>query len=344
MKQRISSRSIAKGLAVLIAAMLLGWLVVGPSHGQGAARVKIGWNYHMGNAPAVVADEGGLFRKHGLDAEVKVFPSGPVLSQALATKEIDIAYVGFAPAYGWLDRDLPTVAVAQSSYGLASILVRKDSGISSLADLRGKTVAGSRKGSGNDVLLRAFLLRELAKLDPDKDVQLVALPAETQVTPLMERKVDAVMALEPFATAALATDTVKALVNTVDVASRHPWYLVVARADFLKQNRETVVRVVRAHVEAVKLLNTSPNEGADVIARAFKLTPVTGANGRVTQPAEIVRQARERVGFDYEVTEKEMAFFERQIGWAKSLGFVKGAHKAGDLFDPTVLRDALSGK
>jgi ABC-type nitrate/sulfonate/bicarbonate transport system substrate-binding protein len=164
------------------------------------------------------------------------------------------------------------------------------------------------------------------------------------VTPLFERKVDAVMSLEPWTTAALATETVKSIVNSVDAAPRHPWYLVVARADFLKQQREAVVRTVRAHVEAVKLLNTGPGESADIIARAFKLTAVTGASGKVTSPAEIVRQARERVGFDYEVTDREMEFFERQVAWAKSLGYTKGTHKAGEMFDSTVMRDALSGR
>ena len=309
---------------------------------QGLAKVRVGWNYHMGNSPALIASERGLFKKHGVDVELKPYASGPALTQAMATKEVDIAYVGFAPALGWLDRDIKTVAVAKSSWGLASVLVRTDGGINGLADLKGKTIAGSRKGSGNDILLRAFLLKELGKLDPDRDTQIVALSAEDNASVLKEKKVDAAMTVEPFTSALLAAEDVKAIVHTSEAAPKHPWYLVVTRGDFLDTQRDAVVRVVRAHVEAVKLLNSGPNEGAETIAKAFKLSPVKGTvSDKTVTPAEQVRQARQRVGFDHAVTDKDMEFFDRQVAWARSLGAIKGPHKAVELFDQSVLRDAL---
>jgi NitT/TauT family transport system substrate-binding protein len=294
----------------------------------------------MGNAPAPFAAERGLFKKQGLDVDVKGFASGPALTQALAAKELDIAYVGFVPAYQWLDRGISTVAIAQSSYGLGSIVVRKDSSINSLADLKGKTIASSRKASGNDSLLRGFLLREVAKLEPDRDVQIVGMGEEAKVDALLDKKVDAALTVEPITTKLLATDQARVLVNTVDAAPKHPWYLVVARADWLKANREQAVKFVRGHVEAVKQL--SAGEGGDVIVKMFKMDAVKG-NGRVTAPADVVRGARDRVGFDYELSEKEMAFFERQVEWARSLGFSKGTHRPAEIFDLSVLREALKG-
>jgi len=321
-----------------LVALTLGLVAAAAVSAQAQApKVRVGWNYNMGNAPAPFAAERGLFRKQNIDADVKHFASGPALTQALAAKQVDIAYVGFTPAYQWLERDIPTVAIAQSSFGLGSIVVRKDSGINSLADLRGKTVASSRKGSGNDTLLRGFLLRELGKLEPDRDVQIVGMGEETKGAALLEKKVDAALTVEPFTTELLATDQVKVLVNSVDAAPRHPWYLVVARVDWLKEHRDLAVRFVRAHVEAVKLLNAG--EGNDVVARMFKLAP-----GRNVSPVDIVKSARERVGFDYELTEREMEFFDRQIGWARSLGVSKGTHKVSEMFDVSVLRDAMSVK
>ncbi len=313
-----------------------------PALAQGLPKVRVGWNYHMGNAPALVAAERGLFKKHGLDVELKPYASGPALTQAMATKEIDVAYVGFAPALGWLDRDIKTVAVAKSSWGLGSVLVRTDGGINGLADLKGKIIAGSRKGSGNDILLRAFLLKELGKLDPDRDAQIVALSAEDNASVLAARKVDAAMTVEPFTSALLAAEDVKAIVHTSEAAPKHPWYLVVTRGDVLDAQRDAVVRLVRAHVEAVKLLNAGPNEGAEIIARAFKLSAVKGTvSGKTVSPVEQVRQARQRVGFDHAVTDKDLEFFDRQVAWARSLGAIKGAHRAVELFDASVLRDAL---
>src|SRR5262245_29693588 len=190
-----------------IAAMAVAALALCAAASISAAepKVRIGWNINLGNAPAQIAAERGLFSKHGLDADVRSFGSGPVLTQAMAVKQLDVAYVGFGPAYNWLEKDLKTVAIAQSSWGLGSIVVRSDSSIKSLADLKGKTMVGSRKGSGNDAVLRMLLLRQVAKLEADRDVQIVGMGEETKGETLLEKKVDAAFLVEPFTSQVLAT-------------------------------------------------------------------------------------------------------------------------------------------
>src|SRR5215510_11754558 len=125
-------------MAALVGGLLVSGLLVTQSDGQATKKVKVGWNYHMGNSPAVVAEEKGLFKKYGLDAEVKSFASGPAVSRGLSTKELDIAYVGFLPTYhDMLRGGLSVAVIAKSSFGLGSILVRKDSGINAIKDLKG---------------------------------------------------------------------------------------------------------------------------------------------------------------------------------------------------------------
>jgi NitT/TauT family transport system substrate-binding protein len=332
---RMRKIAVAAAVAALVAAVPA--LV---AHAE--QKVRIGWNINLGNAPAQIAAERGLFSKHGVDAEVRSFGSGPVLTQAMATKEIDIAYVGFAPAYNWLEKDLKTVALVQSSYGLGSLVVRSDSHINSIAELKGKTIVGSRKGSGNDAILRMLLLREVGKLDPDHDVQIVGMGEQAKGATLLEKKVDAAFLVEPFTSQVLATGQAKILANTVDLAPKHPWYLVVARAEWVKENRGLAAKVIRAHVDAVKLLNAG--EATDALVRIFKITPVTAADGKVVSPAEIIKMAKERVGFDYDLKDQEMQFFERQVVWSRTLGFSKGLYKAQDLFDLTLLRDVLAAR
>src|SRR5262245_48438017 len=322
-------------MATLFAGLLASTLLVSQSDSQTAKSVKIGWNYHMGNSPAAVAEEKGLFKKHGIDAEVKSFASGPVVSRGLQTKELDIAYVGFLPTFHDLARGLHVTVIAKSSYGLGSILVRKDSGINTLKDLKGKKVAGSRKNSGNDVILRGFLLKELAGLDPESDVQMVYMGEENKGPVVMNRQVDGAMTVEPFTSQYLLGGETKVIVNTVDAAPRHPWYVVVVRNDFLQENRDVVVRALRAHVDAVKCLTTSQGEANDLIGRALTQDGVT---------VEVARAARERVGFDYAITDKDMEFFEREVAWSRSLGIAKAGQKAAELFDLSLLKDAAGTK
>src|SRR5262245_14394528 len=200
-------RGMSRSACGVFAALVLA-VAASTSIAQTEPKVRIGWNINLGNAPAPIAAEQGIFGKHGIDADVRSYGSGPVLTQAMATKQIDIAYVGFAPAYNWLEKDLKTVALVQSSYGLGSIVGRTDSGIKDPAELRGKTIAGSRKGSGNDAILRVLLLRELARLEPERDVQIVGMGEETKGATLLDKKVDAAFLVEPFTSEVLATGQV----------------------------------------------------------------------------------------------------------------------------------------
>jgi hypothetical protein len=102
------------------------------------------------------------------------------------------------------------------------------------------------------------------------------------------------------------------------------------------------MKVVRAHVETVKLLNEGG--ATDSLVRIFKIAPVTGVDGKVVAPSEIVRMARERVGFDYQLSAKEMEFFERQVAWSRELGFSTGKYKAQELFDLSILRQVLAAR
>jgi TRAP transporter TAXI family solute receptor len=74
----------------------------------------------------------------------------------------------------------PIRALARIYSNYTHVIVRTDAGVSSLADLRGRTVSTGSPGSGTEVI--ALRLLRAAGLDPDRDVrrQRLALPETTQ--------------------------------------------------------------------------------------------------------------------------------------------------------------------
>ncbi|MEB7448197.1 ABC transporter substrate-binding protein [Arthrobacter koreensis] len=95
---------------------------------------------------------------------------------------------------------VPVTAIASNGYISAGskgsgVLVRPDSGISSVADLAGKTIGVQGVRSGSD--LAVLLAAEDAGIDPDSLVQ-VALPFPAMLAALESGQVDAVMAVDPF--------------------------------------------------------------------------------------------------------------------------------------------------
>lgn len=83
-----------------------------------------------------------------LNVELKSFGDGPVISQALAAHELDAAYIGATPVFQWFSRGLKGQIIAKVNSGQAALIVPAKSGISTLADLKGKRIAGVKKAAG----------------------------------------------------------------------------------------------------------------------------------------------------------------------------------------------------
>src|ERR1043165_9972955 len=132
-----------------VSVLLLG-SPVRPAAAQEAAR-KILVAYSglvTGNAALWVAEDLGLFKKHGLDVNAVFTGSGSVTSQALIAGETKLAANSVGPIAGAAGGGADVVIVA----GLVQILPYQlwvQSQIRQPADLKGKRVAVSTFGSGS---------------------------------------------------------------------------------------------------------------------------------------------------------------------------------------------------
>jgi NitT/TauT family transport system substrate-binding protein len=265
-----------------------------------------------------------------------------VLNQALAAGELDMAYVGTPPVYHWFSRGLESRILAKVNYGQAAVVARKDAGINQVADLKGKKLAGVRKGSGMDVLVRGYVLGEKARLDADKDVQIIAMPSGNMPSSVEEKVVDAAFMWEPFTSQSLARGNTKIVLDMNQTEPGHPWYVVMALPDTLKNRKADVLKALRAHKKAVDYLNSSPTAGNDIIAAAFKLQAIKDGAGKEHSPAMIVADARKRLGWQYELTGQDLAFIQRLMNYSLDLGFIKKEMKPTDLVDLSYMQEALS--
>lgn len=307
-----------------------------------AEKVRIGWVYAMANAPVVIAEQKGFFEKEGVEVEARSFTSGPILHQALAAGQLDMAYIGAPPVYHWYSRGLKSQILAKVNYGQAAVIVRKDSGINSLKDLRGKKIAGVKKGSGMDVLLRGYVLGEAAKLVPDKDVRVVPMPPGNMGPSVENGVVDAAFIWEPFTSQYELRGDVKVIFNMNEAVPNYPWYVVMAPPEVLEKKRDAITRVLRAHKRAVEFLGSAPDAGNDIIASAFKLNKVEGPDGKVFSGSDVVAQARTRLGWEWQITSADNDFIQRLMSYSYNLRFTKMELNPSQLVDISVLRDATT--
>lgn len=317
----------------ILAVVTLG--LVGLVGSAGAAeKIRIGWVYAMANAPVIVAEQKGFFKDEGLEVEILSFGDGPVVQQALAAGELDMAYIGAPPVYQWFSNGLDSRILAKVNYGQASVLVSKDSGINTMADLKGKKLAGVKKGSGMDVLLRGYVLSESSKLTPDKDVQIIPMESANMGPSLESKVVDAAFIWEPFTSQYELRGDSKVIFDMNKAIPNYPWYVIMAMPDALKNKRSAVEKVLKAHKRAVEFLNSAPDAGNDIIAKTFKLEEVKDSHtGKVTSASAIVAQARTRLGWEWNLTANDVDFIQNLMNYSYQLGYMKKQLKTTDIID-----------
>lgn len=302
--------------------------------------LRIGYVFAMANAPALIADKEGFYKQEGLDVDLKALGDGPVIQQALAAGELDVAYVGTPPVYQWYSRGLKSTILAKVNYGQAAVLVGDHSPVRQLQDLKGKKLAGVKKGSGMDVLLRGYVLKEKAGLDPDHDLNIIDMPPGNMNAALDRGIVDAAFTWEPFVSQAVLRGSARVLLDVNQALPQYPWYVVIALPKTLQERPDDVVKLLRAHRKAVAFLNEHPAEANRIIADAFRLEPVQGPDGKTISPEAIVAQARTRLGWSAELGPADIQFIQRLMNDSKALGFMDTAMTPAQLVDTSYLEKA----
>lgn len=247
-----------KFLAVLLITVLLGTFLVGcgkepaSNSPQESAEekpevVKLRVAYHPNLssliAPAVGTEQ-GYFDEEGLDIEWIKFTSGPPEIAAMVSGDIQFGYIGHGAHTLCIEGEADVISLSHLGNS-EEIIVRKNSGISKIEDLKGKTVA-TQLGTSGEVILDLALQK--AGVDR-KDVKVVNMDMSGAVSAFIAGQVDAIACWGPYSTNIRdnVTDELFTLTCTADYLDQitfpASW---LATPDYIEKNREVVVRFVRA--------------------------------------------------------------------------------------------------
>jgi sulfonate transport system substrate-binding protein len=192
----------------------------------------------------------GTLEKHLAQNHVEVqwteFPAGPQLLEGLNVGSIDFGTVGEAPPIFAQAAGADIVYVGyepQASAGEA-LIVRKDSPIKNLSDLRGKNIA-LNKGSNVHYLLVKLLERAGLKYEDIEPIYLA--PADARAA--FERgSVDAWVIWEPFLAAAQNQTGARILSDGQGLVSNHQFFLA---SRSYAQKQPEVVSIIMSELAAV---------------------------------------------------------------------------------------------
>ncbi|MFT4265730.1 MAG: aliphatic sulfonate ABC transporter substrate-binding protein, partial [Xenophilus sp.] len=249
--------------------------------GSGAATVRIGYQ-KSSTLVAVLKLQGTLeraFAPLGLTPGWHEFTSGLPLLEALNLDNVDLSadvadtVPVFAQAAG---AQLTFVAQEAPSPSAQAILVRADSPLRAVADLKGRRV-GFAKAAGVHYLLIAALTKAGLSLQDVEPAYLT--PADGRAA--FERgAIDAWVVWDPFLAAAQRQSGARVLADGTGLASYQRYYLASTR---FARARPQVLGVLYAELEkAGRWVKTHPKEAAALLAPFWGLDAavVEQANGR----------------------------------------------------------------
>jgi len=285
--------------------------------------VAIGVRTANDHSPFYIADKLGYYADEGVEAEVRLVPSNTEIVEAIQRGDLQIGAAPVTTAIAAIAGGAEIKIVAMTGRGSDGLLVRSDSGINGIEDLRAKKIATIR-GSILDVPLRQAL--DQAGMDPDRDVTLVYFSQlGDMIQALKTGQVDASSNTEPFMTDAERQEWGKILFYYTDSWPDHPCCVVFARQDLIDRRPEALRKVLRAHVRAVEYANTHRRETAEIIVEYL------GAFDADLVEASL---APDKMRIDYEITAQEV---ERMASLMHRYGLIDRELSADELLDVSLL-------
>jgi len=181
-----------------------------------------------------------LFEKAGLDAELVKFTAGPPQFAAYRSESIDAGLFGTAGFVVGLSQglDLKNVYIQIVSAHADGLVVRPESGITSLKDLRGKKIAYLRGSSAHIGLVTAAAKAGLAP----SDLQMMTMDITNMVPAFSAKDIDGAYAWEPWISKMEALGG-KVLTRTADLGLDTSDHWVV-REKWAQANPEGVRRLI----------------------------------------------------------------------------------------------------
>lgn len=255
-----------KGLGIWIL-LLYSALFAPPSHG--ADRIRVGLSSISATSGSIwVAEEKGLFKKHGIDAEVIVIGGGAarVVSSLLAG-EIQFSVGGGDAVIRAALKGADTVLVASPMItGLQRLMARPD--IRTPAELRGKKVGITRFGSASHWVLQLFLRKWGMRPDDIQIVQLGTSPA--MLASLDKGGIDAAVFTLP--TFFVAED--RGYLTLADPGDMEIYYLqnsVDSTRSYVRRQRDQTLRFVKGLCEGLAYFKRHKKESLEVLQKKLRI-------------------------------------------------------------------------
>jgi NitT/TauT family transport system substrate-binding protein len=312
-----------RGALGLLLMGLLGWS--GPAVAQTKMTIATGVDPVF--SAYYVAQEEGLFKKHGLDVRINTGPSGSAMVAFLVNGQIESAFGSEIAGIANHNLD-PNVIVAAQAARLVRWLALVGRNIDNLEGLKGKKV-GVARSSGGEIFWLAML--DKLKLNA-ADYTVVNVEAPEMVAALERGNIDAYAVWEPWVTRGLAAVKNTKVLRTQEGILEQGVFIYM-NLGWIKKNPDPADGFMRALVEATELINKDRPRAAKAVSAFLKsLDP------------PMVEQLMTKLRYDMELSQDSISMLRLAESQLKQQGKLTKPVDYGAFIYPELLKKIAPGK
>jgi ABC-type nitrate/sulfonate/bicarbonate transport system substrate-binding protein len=269
-----------------------------------------------------VGVEAGIFKKHGLDVEVKLFGSASASTPSLIPGDIQASLTS-VPAGAIAHARAPKIVlVAMTDIATNYFGAVAETRLKSLADLRGQKV-GVAIGSSSEL----FAIQALERVGMTlKDVQVVNVEPPEMLAAMLRKDISAFFVWEPWLTRAKM-----AMKGASHILPGSEFYFIhnhlVLDREWIEKNRDMAMRFMRAFKESGEFLMQKRDEAAPMVARFLKLD------------VELVKELLPKCNFMLVLDEVTMQFMKKEVDALIASKRINGPFDYKGYVYPNLLRE-----
>ena len=266
-------------LAATGAGVLAAGLGVRPSFA--ATTVRQGYQTNMWGMPTYYLLHSGILKKHGIDAKEFAVPSGNLTMQQMVARQVDMGtFAGPSFVIGHDRGGLVAIAMIEYVGKTARVMARKELGLKTVADLKGKKIASQTGSSIGNILVDQILPKAgLHKGDYTE----VRMNVNDMVAAMAAKTVDAMANVEPYNSIAEAEGIANTLVDYYSF-DKLPVFMA-ATPDFVDKNGDAIVPYLKAWLEVAKDFKNEPQKVAEFDLLVLHLEGLQDVEGHLRQRA-----------------------------------------------------------
>ena len=211
---------------------------------------RVNWSYYGIHGAFIYGVEQGCYEQQNIDLTVKQGNGSSNAVKLVANKDSDFAYGSNGALISNMVGGAPVKAVMSvDAVGTDAVLCRPDSGVTSFADLKGKTIMTTAGAGVNDYFAVALAFNNMT-LD---DVKLTNVAESALVSSYLENLAPCILAGIDDKPAQIENEggDPPVILTYTDNGVAQPGYVLVAHQDMIAENPDLVQRFVNGSLCSV---------------------------------------------------------------------------------------------